>query len=143
MRSLSSVARERQALLRKIYAPFARLDDKSPEYMVLARSGKVWEDFFRPADSEKQGYMRMQRVSTSFSLTCFGGLDVRTHPGLPVVWQWPHLEQPVLLADEGMDLSMQLFRGYDALVRRCSSSNCGISRNAARPCNVSMISGSP
>lgn len=74
MRSLSSVARERQALLRKIYAPFARLDDKSPEYMVLARSGKVWEDFFRPADSEKQGYMRMQR-ECSKTLQCID--DIR------------------------------------------------------------------
>jgi len=61
-RGLSSVAAERADLLLKIYAPFSKLDKNSPEYKRLARSGRVWEDYHRPSDSEYQGYNRLQQV---------------------------------------------------------------------------------
>ncbi|KAI9898826.1 hypothetical protein N3K66_005287 [Trichothecium roseum] len=40
----------RHSLLTKIYEPFANYEKGSPEYNELARSGKVWEDYFRPSD---------------------------------------------------------------------------------------------
>ncbi|KAL6864113.1 fido domain-containing protein [Trichoderma novae-zelandiae] len=59
--NFSSSKRERDALLRKIYAPFAGLANGSPEYMALANSGKVWEDYFQPGDSERYGYDKLQK----------------------------------------------------------------------------------
>lgn len=53
---------KRQSLLSEIYAPFQKLPADSPEYYELARSGKVWEDYFQPADSKKLGYTRLQKV---------------------------------------------------------------------------------
>jgi hypothetical protein len=74
VRSLSSVGKERRALLQKIYTPFAKLDATSPEYEELASSGKVWEDYFRPADSEKLGYVRLQRVGMICIVSWFSEL---------------------------------------------------------------------
>lgn len=68
-RSLTSAAEQRQRLLLKIYAPFAKLSKNSPEYKELALSGKVWEDYHQPADSEKQGYNRLQQVCTCMYCT--------------------------------------------------------------------------
>ncbi|KAK2027774.1 fic/DOC family protein [Colletotrichum zoysiae] len=50
----------RLALLRQIYKPFSLLDKGSPEYIELAKSGKVWEDHFQPYDSERMGYKTLQ-----------------------------------------------------------------------------------
>ncbi|KAK3935648.1 fic doc family [Diplogelasinospora grovesii] len=63
-RSLSSFAAQRETLLREIYAPFANLEKGSPEYENLALSGKVWEDYFQPADSERYGYLKIQQLYT-------------------------------------------------------------------------------
>jgi len=60
--TLDQYRKQRTDLLRKIYTPFSKLDQNSPEYNELARSGKVWEDYHKPADSEKQGYIRLQQV---------------------------------------------------------------------------------
>ncbi|KAL2075252.1 hypothetical protein VTL71DRAFT_195 [Oculimacula yallundae] len=43
----------RRDLLTSIYSPvFASLEKGSPEYEELARSGRTWEDFFRPGNVE-------------------------------------------------------------------------------------------
>ncbi|KAM0250006.1 hypothetical protein ACHAQJ_008812 [Trichoderma viride] len=43
--------------------PFARLEDESaPGYRALAESGKVWEDYFQPGDSERYGYFKLQKL---------------------------------------------------------------------------------
>ncbi|KAL7922329.1 fido domain-containing protein [Trichoderma austrokoningii] len=55
------VKQQRDMLLRKVYAPFAKLEKDTPEYNKLALSGKVWEDFHQPADSNKHGYFRLQK----------------------------------------------------------------------------------
>ena len=39
----------RLELLKAVYSPaFGKLQSGTPEYTALARSGKVWEDFFKP-----------------------------------------------------------------------------------------------
>jgi hypothetical protein len=60
--SSSVLADQRRQILLKIYAPFAKLEKNSLEYRKLALSGRVWEDYHRPADSEKYGYTRLQKV---------------------------------------------------------------------------------
>jgi hypothetical protein len=43
----------RRKLLEAVYFPaFKNLKKDSPEYNAIARSGKVWEDFFKPQDVE-------------------------------------------------------------------------------------------
>ena len=60
-RSITSVQKAaRLAELRKVYKPFAQLNENSPEYLELARSGKVWEDYFQPFDT--QPYKAVQQV---------------------------------------------------------------------------------
>ncbi|KAK1964646.1 fic/DOC family protein [Colletotrichum sublineola] len=51
----------RLALLRKIYEPFSKLEKGSLEYDELAKSGKVWEDYFQPHDSQRMGYKALQQ----------------------------------------------------------------------------------
>ncbi|RFU73147.1 fic doc family [Trichoderma arundinaceum] len=58
----SSWRTERDAVLRKVYAPFAELSKGTPEYKQLAESGKVWEDYFQPGDSERYGYVKLQKL---------------------------------------------------------------------------------
>ncbi|KAH8820162.1 hypothetical protein F5884DRAFT_744523 [Xylogone sp. PMI_703] len=55
--NLQSVRRHatqtRLDLLKSVYHPaFASLKKDSPEYLALARSGKVWENFFKPENIE-------------------------------------------------------------------------------------------
>ncbi|KAF3344057.1 Translin-associated protein X [Verticillium dahliae VDG2] len=52
---------QRAALLRKIYAPFSRLERDPPEYTRLAESGRVWESHFRPGDMTYLGYDALQK----------------------------------------------------------------------------------
>ncbi|KAK1247543.1 hypothetical protein MKX07_002452 [Trichoderma sp. CBMAI-0711] len=59
--SSASVDRGRDALLRRVYAPFAGLAKGSPEYTALAQSGRVWEDYFQPGDSDRYGYIKLQQ----------------------------------------------------------------------------------
>jgi hypothetical protein len=56
------IARQRNQLLKRVYAPFGNLDRNSSEFKELALSGKVWEDYHKPGDSEKLGYFRLQQV---------------------------------------------------------------------------------
>jgi len=45
--------KSRVDLLNSIYRPaFANLKKGSPEYVDLARSGRVWENFFKPGNIE-------------------------------------------------------------------------------------------
>ena len=53
---------QRRQLLLKVYAPFQKLDRGSSEWDELALSGRVWEDYYTPGDSEKYGYTRLQKV---------------------------------------------------------------------------------
>ena len=79
-RGLGTVAKQqREHLLLKIYAPFSKLDKNSPEYKELALSGKVWEDYHQPADSEKQGYTRLQQVCTQYFVQAEFGVGLLTH----------------------------------------------------------------
>lgn len=43
----------------------ADLDKDGQQYMDLARSGRVWEDYHQPSDSVGKGYMKLQDVGTS------------------------------------------------------------------------------
>ncbi|KAG7070129.1 fic/DOC family protein [Colletotrichum scovillei] len=63
-RILSSMQQARLALLKKIYKPAAHLQKGSIEYERLARSGRVWEDYFMPGNSLKMGYVDVQRRMT-------------------------------------------------------------------------------
>ncbi|EXF86156.1 fic/DOC family protein [Colletotrichum fioriniae PJ7] len=63
-RILSSTQQARLALLKKIYKPAAHLQKGSIEYERLARSGRVWEDYFMPGNSLKMGYVDVQRKMT-------------------------------------------------------------------------------
>lgn len=67
-RNLSAISVSRNQLLLKIYKPFASLEKNSPEYRELALSGRVWEDYHQPGNSELQGYRKLQqvRLSTGF-----------------------------------------------------------------------------
>lgn len=44
----SAIREQRDVLLRQIYKPFTQLRRGSPEYIALARSGLVWEDYHKP-----------------------------------------------------------------------------------------------
>jgi hypothetical protein len=66
------VANQRRQMLLKIHAPFAKLDKNSSEYKELARSGRVWEDYHKPTDSEKNGHMRVQKVRYCLLNLLFG-----------------------------------------------------------------------
>lgn len=60
-RSISSAQKQaRRELLKKVYAPFNKLDTSTQEYDELAISGKVWEDYFQPSDNSP--YMAVQKV---------------------------------------------------------------------------------
>ncbi|KAL7785197.1 fido domain-containing protein [Trichoderma ceciliae] len=61
-RGFSSWKAERDDALRKVYEPFAKLSKQSPEYRELAESGKVWEDYFQPGNSERYGYGKLQEL---------------------------------------------------------------------------------
>ncbi|KAK1509029.1 fic/DOC family protein, partial [Colletotrichum abscissum] len=50
-----STQQARLALLKKIFKPAAHLQKGSVEYERLARSGRVWEDYFMPGNSLKMG----------------------------------------------------------------------------------------
>lgn len=51
----------RRALLLKIYAPaFGHLAKGTPEYDLLARSGTVWERYFRPMNIEPYSQAQAQ-----------------------------------------------------------------------------------
>ncbi len=67
VRSVSSRATERDSLLRRVYAPFEQLDRHSIEYEQLARSGKVWEEYFQPGDSDRYRYIDLQQVNFEFN----------------------------------------------------------------------------
>ncbi len=43
--------KRRRDLLARVYAPFRQLKEGSDEWHKLAHSGRVWEDYFKPADS--------------------------------------------------------------------------------------------
>ncbi|KAK3323134.1 fido domain-containing protein [Cercophora scortea] len=58
----STLAAQRTLLLKRIYAPFEGLKKGSPEYEKLAISGRVWEDYFQPGNSERYRYDRMQKM---------------------------------------------------------------------------------
>ncbi len=66
--SLKNTRDVRKQLLTEIYAPFKNMDDKSPAYMKLAESGLVWENYFKPYDSNGLGYTRLQQVRYPISL---------------------------------------------------------------------------
>jgi len=51
---LEGTADSRKELLSTIYTPFQRLSRESAEYGSLAKSGKVWRDYFNPFDLEKE-----------------------------------------------------------------------------------------
>ncbi|KAL5089907.1 hypothetical protein Trisim1_005024 [Trichoderma cf. simile WF8] len=59
---LSSWNGQRNDILREIYAPFSKVVKDSPEYNALAESGRVWEDYFQPGDSELYGYVELQKL---------------------------------------------------------------------------------
>ncbi|KAL7797062.1 fido domain-containing protein [Trichoderma afarasin] len=59
---LSSWNGHRSEILQEIYAPFSKLVKDSPEYEALAESGTVWEDYFQPGDSERYGYVKLQKL---------------------------------------------------------------------------------
>lgn len=42
------LAAKRRELLLKIYSPFTDFDKDGQQYMDLARSGRVWEDYHQP-----------------------------------------------------------------------------------------------
>lgn len=65
-RGKGTLSKERDKLLTKIYAPLKHLDQHSTEYKNLATSGKVWEDYFQPGDSERYGYTNLQQVWMNF-----------------------------------------------------------------------------
>jgi hypothetical protein len=52
----------RKKLLKKIYAPLAQIDSKSPEYLRLALTGKCWHHYFDPGNMERYGYMALEKV---------------------------------------------------------------------------------
>ncbi|KAJ4157367.1 hypothetical protein NW754_009013 [Fusarium falciforme] len=54
------IAAARRKLLEKIYKPFQGLEKNGPEYRALGKSGLVWEEYFRPYDSQGYGYTRIQ-----------------------------------------------------------------------------------
>ena len=58
---------QRSERLKEIYKPFDKLIKSTKEYQELARSGQVWENYFKPGDSKKLGYFALQRVSLSIS----------------------------------------------------------------------------
>ncbi|KAI3540489.1 fic/DOC family protein [Colletotrichum filicis] len=60
----TSTQQARLALLKKIFKPAAHLQKGSVEYERLARSGRVWEDYFMPGNSLKMGYVDVQRKLT-------------------------------------------------------------------------------
>lgn len=62
VRNVNTQTPERFQLLRKIYAPFEDLKKGSPEYLELAKSGKVWENYFQPGDSMRYGYVDLQKA---------------------------------------------------------------------------------
>ncbi|KAM4055118.1 fic/DOC family protein [Hirsutella rhossiliensis] len=62
---MSSSTNPRNILLKKIYAPFTHLERDSPEYNKLAKSGKVWEDYHYPGDSERNGYASLNQRHAS------------------------------------------------------------------------------
>ncbi|KAK1709300.1 LOW QUALITY PROTEIN: fic/DOC family protein [Colletotrichum lupini] len=63
-RILSSTQQARLALLKKIFKPAAHLQKGSIEYERLARSERVWEDYFMPGSNLKMGYVDVQRKLT-------------------------------------------------------------------------------
>ncbi|UQC78578.1 fic/DOC family protein [Colletotrichum lupini] len=60
----TSTQQARLALLKKIFKPAAHLQKGSIEYERLARSERVWEDYFMPGNSLKMGYVDVQRKLT-------------------------------------------------------------------------------
>ncbi|CAJ0627401.1 2350_t:CDS:2 [Entrophospora sp. SA101] len=59
LRSYFSIAQleERKALLKEIYTPsFSKLKKGTKEYLDLGKSGKVWENYFRPFEWRAQDY---------------------------------------------------------------------------------------
>ncbi len=74
VRGHGTVAKQRRDLLLNIYAPLSKLDKTSAEYQELALSGRAWEDYHQPADSEKQGYTRLQQVRTQSFIPAEAGL---------------------------------------------------------------------
>ena len=68
----------RQNLLLKIYKPpYEKLEKGSEEYRELAKSGRVWENYFEPWNSEKLGYAPLQRVSLAHLIfQDFSGLNM-------------------------------------------------------------------
>lgn len=52
-------AKRRRDLLARVYAPFRQLKEGSDEWHKLARSGRVWEDYFGPYDNAT--YLDAQR----------------------------------------------------------------------------------
>jgi hypothetical protein len=58
----------RRKLLEKIYSPvFSKLEKDSPEYQALARSGRVWENWFKPQSIEP--YLAAQEKIASLLTT--------------------------------------------------------------------------
>jgi hypothetical protein len=53
----------RTPLLKEIYADLRKLDPRSEEYKVLARSGDCWYNYFQPDNSERYGYHELQKVN--------------------------------------------------------------------------------
>lgn len=49
------IERQRDKILREIYAPFAALKKNSPEYSQLGESGTFWEDPSSPATVSDTG----------------------------------------------------------------------------------------
>ena len=58
---------ERMKLLKEIYAPFAQLVPKSPEYTRLAVSGKCWHDYFDFGNMQRYGYIALGKVGFGIS----------------------------------------------------------------------------
>jgi hypothetical protein len=54
---------------------------KSPEYKTLALSGRVWEDYYQPGDSERYGYTKLElsestQINDSLRSTLFKEVDL-------------------------------------------------------------------
>ncbi|KAK6078947.1 fic/DOC family protein [Seiridium cupressi] len=100
-------AEARQKLLLKIYRPFQKYSRESVEYKELARSGKVWEDYHRPYDSLRKGYLDIQRENSYLlqeidSLAKFMKLEI---PDISKTLVAEHAHQSVAIEDNRSNIS--------------------------------------
>ncbi|KFY28311.1 hypothetical protein V493_02994 [Pseudogymnoascus sp. VKM F-4281 (FW-2241)] len=111
---------QRLKLLQSIYEPaFGHLKPGSPEHEALAKSGKVWEDHFKPRDLgpwlEVQKKLKSTLESVDKLKIFFGGRpELRSSVTHSLITEWAHQSTAIEANPLSLGLAFSIAKGLES-----------------------------